>query len=72
MENKVKILLPENIISELIKLPEQGMGYQLVDILLADGRELKNKFVFNSSILELEKNEKFNTKDIVSIQIHKI
>lgn len=71
MGNKIKVSLPENIITKLVELPEQGMGYQIVDILLANGHELKNKLVFNSSVLELEENEFINVKDIVSIQIHK-
>ena len=71
MGNKIKISLPENIITKLVELPEQGMGYQIVDILLTNGHELKNKLVFNSSVLELEENELINLKDIVSIQIHK-
>ena len=46
------------------------MGYHIVDIILANGEELKNKFVFNSSILELEKQEVFDINDIVTIKIH--
>lgn len=71
MGNKIKITLPDNLIAKLMELPEQGMGYQIVDIILANGQELNNKFVFNSSILELEENEILNIKDIVSIAIHK-
>jgi hypothetical protein len=71
MENKIKVTLPDNLIDKLIELPEQGMGYQIVDLLLVNGQELKNKFVFNSSVLELEENEMINVKDIVSISIHK-
>lgn len=71
MGNKIKITLPDNLIAKLMKLPEQGMGYQIVDIILANGQELNNKFVFNSSILELEENEILNIKDIVSIAIHR-
>lgn len=66
-----KISLPDNIINKLVKLPEQGMGYQIVDILFANGHSLKKKLVFNSSVLELEENELINVNDIVSIQIHK-
>ncbi len=70
MENKVHVLLPKNLIAIIVKLPEQGMGYHIVDIILANGEELKNKFVFNSSILELEKQEVFDINDIVTIKIH--
>lgn len=69
MASKKRIALPERLIEKLIALPEQGLGYQIVDIKLMNGKELKNKFVFNSSILELEENETLNVEDIVSIKI---
>jgi hypothetical protein len=35
----------------LLELPESGMGYQRVDVRFADGRELKDLFVFNAEDL---------------------
>ncbi len=72
MGSKTRISLPENFITKLVKLPEQGMGYQLVDVKLKNGKVLKNKFVYNCSILELDENEFINKEDIISIQIHKM
>ena len=37
----------------LLQLPESGMGYQRVDLRLADGRELKNVIAFNAEEVEL-------------------
>ena len=37
----------------LLQLPESGMGYQRVDLRLADGRELKNVLAFNAQEVEL-------------------
>ena len=34
-------------------MPESGMGYQRVDIRLADGRELRDVMVFNAEELEI-------------------
>ena len=64
MNDKIRIELPEIYINQLIALPEQGMGYQLVDLKLKSGKRLKRKLVFNSSLLEVEENEKFDPADI--------
>ncbi len=50
--------------SFLIKLPENGMGYQLVKVVLKNGKILRNHKVLNCSMLLLEKNESLNTEDI--------
>lgn len=62
-----KFKIPEKFIDQLIKLPESGMGYQLVKVFLSDGKILRKHKVLNSSILLLESNE-----DISSSQIEKI
>ena len=49
-----KIELPNKLISELRKLPETGMGYQLVDLKLNDGRTLKKIVVLNSSTVDTD------------------
>jgi len=71
MENKVRVTLPDKFIAQLVQMPETGMGYQIVDIVLTNGKVLKNIIIFNSSILEIEKEETFNIEDIVIIKIHK-
>jgi Holliday junction resolvase len=70
MENKVKIKLNEEQISLLGSFPEQGMGYQIVDIKLKNGKILKERIVFNSTYLQLQTNEQINANDIDNLQIH--
>lgn len=53
----------------LSKLPENGMGYQIVDIILKDGKELKKRIIFNCSYLKLMDNEILKTSDIKKIRL---
>ena len=64
---KSKFEIPEKFVHQLVKLPESGMGYQLVKVFLSNGTILRKHKVLNSSILVLEPNE-----DISSSQIEKI
>lgn len=59
--------LPEDLKSELIELPESGMGLHIVDILLKNGRFLKERTVINSSQLLLNVDEEITTEDIDEI-----
>lgn len=61
------IQLPVKFTKQLTKLPETGMGYQLVKVILKNGLILDNHKVLNSSVLILEKDEKFENEEIVSI-----
>lgn len=55
-----------------MQLPESGVGYQIVDIGLKDGRVLKKQIVLNCEILELSnKFEDINIKDVREIKIAK-
>lgn len=63
------IKLPIQFTKQLTKLPETGMGYQLVKIILKNGLILNNHKVLNSSLLILEKDEKLENKEIVSIEV---
>ncbi len=57
--------------SELLsRLPEQGMGYQIVNVFLKDGKVLKHRVVLNCSFLQLEDNEQLKTEDIDKIELH--
>ena len=62
-----KFKIPEKFIDQLVKLPESGMGYQLVKVFLSNGKILRKHKLLNSSILILESNE-----DISPLQIEKI
>lgn len=68
MENKI-ILLPQHI-KTLESLPEQGMGYQLVDIGLKNGTKLQNRLVLNSTYLKLNDLESLDANDICDITLH--
>jgi hypothetical protein len=65
--------LPAQWSQYLIKQPETGMGYQIVDIELKDGRIIKNVAIIQSSIIgEIKDNIgpiPFNPEDIIKINI---
>ena len=42
------ITLRPSIIDKLGSLPETGMGYQIVDLVLTDGRIIPSVMVFNA------------------------
>jgi len=46
--------LPDSFINILVNLPESGMGYQIVKVILKSGRVLHQHKVINSSLLMLE------------------
>jgi hypothetical protein len=47
---KHQVMLPERISSVLREWPEDGMGYQLVDLILKNGRIIKGQVVLDSSL----------------------
>lgn len=49
----MQIALEPNMIDRLLALPENGMGYQIVDLVLIDGRVVPSVPVFNSEIANL-------------------
>lgn len=65
----MKIKLDKQWVERLLKLPESGMGYQRVDVKMADGRELKNAVVLNAELLELP--EDFGHSTVTDIQLHR-
>lgn len=66
---KKKIKLAKQFVDYLADLPEQGMGYQIVEVTLQDGQVLKNRAVMNSTYLVLDDNEEINAEDITSIKL---
>jgi hypothetical protein len=68
MQNNT-IKLPDSFINKLINLPESGMGYQIVKVILRNGKVLKRHKVFNSEILMLEENELVQAIDIANIEL---
>lgn len=65
----MEIQLSSDFMKYLESLPEQGMGYQIVDIYLENGRILREKVVLNSTLIKLEDNEMSALDRIVSVKI---
>ncbi len=61
--------LSDNFINILVNLPESGMGYQIVKVILKNGKILHRHKVINSSLLMLEENENISEKDIEKIEL---
>ena len=49
----MQLELRRELIDRLINMPETGMGYQIVDLLLADGRVVPNVTIFNCEVVNL-------------------
>lgn len=49
----MQIELQKDITNRLLGLPESGMGFQVVDLVLADGRVVPNVTIFNCEIANL-------------------
>ncbi|PIP54000.1 MAG: hypothetical protein COX07_07695 [Bacteroidetes bacterium CG23_combo_of_CG06-09_8_20_14_all_32_9] len=63
--------LSDNFINALVNLPENGMGYQIVKVILKSGKILHQHKVLNSELLMLEENEIITVKDIDKIELEK-
>jgi len=61
--------LPDSFIAILVNLPESGMGYQIVKVILKSGQVLRKHKVLNSEILMLEENDNITVKDIDKIEL---
>ncbi len=66
----MKIELPQKWTNKLLCLPENGMGYQIVDVFMNNGDEHRGLKVLNCSSLVLEEPE-FNVDLIRSITLAK-
>jgi hypothetical protein len=64
----MRIKLERRWVDRLLELPESGMGYQRVDVRLADGRELKDVVVFNAEEMDLP--DEFAKARIADIRAH--
>jgi len=61
--------LSDSFINFLVNLPESGMGYQIVKVILKSGKVLRQHKVLNSELLMLEENENITIKDIDKIEL---
>ena len=66
------IRLSDTFINILISLPENGMGFQIVKIIVKDGTILNQHKVINSEWLMLEEHENISNNDIENIELEKI
>ena len=62
--------MPKRLSDILERLPEQGVGYQIVDVLLKNGEWMRQKVVLNCEILILKESEKVSENEIESISLH--
>lgn len=63
------IKLSDRFINILLNLPENGMGYQVVKVILKSGEILHQHKVINSELLMLEGDESITVKDIEKIEL---
>jgi hypothetical protein len=61
--------LSDAFINTLVNLPENGMGYQIVKVILKSGRVLHQHKVINSELLMLDESEKITINDIDRIEL---
>ena len=61
--------LTDSFINILVNLPENGMGYQIVKVILKSGKILRQQKVLNSEYLMMEENENITIKDIEKIEL---
>lgn len=57
--------LSQKWIDRLLRLPESGMGYQIVSVTLKNGQRFPRLVVLNSE--EIQNNDLFSSEDIESI-----
>jgi len=66
---KPKLELSKKFINYLIDKPENGMGYQVVNVRLRGGEVLLKRIVVNSQYLILNESEELVIEDIEDIEI---
>jgi hypothetical protein len=64
----MRVKLEQRWTKRLLELPESGMGYQRVDIRLANGDELSDVVVFNAE--ELEVPDELAQAEIKDVRLH--
>lgn len=62
--------LPPEWTEKLQELPESGMGYQLVDLELEGGRQLRGVPVFNSEEVYVPESQELDVSEISRIRLH--
>ncbi|MBA3519804.1 MAG: hypothetical protein H0T75_19680 [Rhizobiales bacterium] len=66
----MRITLREPLIKKLVALPETGMGFQFVDLMLGDGRVVPNVVVLNAEVADIPDGvESVQESDIVDVRL---
>jgi hypothetical protein len=60
--------LKSKIVDRLLALPESGMGYQVVDLVLADGRIIPNVTILNGEIATLPDSLHISSSEIADVR----
>lgn len=63
------VRLPKHLSEYVQKIPEDGMGYHVLDIELESGKILRQRMVINSELLLLESFEEIKESQIKSVLI---
>jgi hypothetical protein len=63
------VLLQPKITRKLVRLPESGMGYQIVDLLLEDGGRIDKVTVVNADTVLLSGAQTIDPEAIADIQL---
>lgn len=64
-----KVKLNTQFMEELKELPENGIGFQLVNIIKKDGKVLTNRVISNCVYLLLKEGETIDVSEIKEIEI---
>lgn len=64
-----RIQLPQKWVDVLVSSPETGMGYQVVDLTLTDGRTLHGVRVYNCEVLALPEEMSVRPEEIEDITV---
>jgi len=67
----MRIKLEQRWIDRLLAWPESGMGYQRVDVTMADGREIKDAAVLNAEWLEVPTEYAYTTVANIQLSSHR-
>ena len=64
------VTLPSRLAEKMSLLPETGMGYQIVDVVLSGGRRLENCEVVDTVMLALPDScGPINESDIIDVEL---
>lgn len=64
----MRLKLAKRWTEKLMALPESGMGYQLVDVVMKDGRRLESVVVLNAEWLEVPSD--YTDAEVEDLRLH--